>query len=178
IRAVLEFVSAHPNIFGAITFHTFSRVILRPFSSKPDDEMDTTDLWVYQAIGERGTELTKYPCCSVNHDFRYHPKQVIGGAFDDWAYEHLGVFAFTIELWDLATASGITEKAEKKKFIEWFRIHPVEDDYKILDFVNENAPKALVPWREFDHPQLGKIEIGGWDWMYSWRNPPHALLEA
>ncbi|MEZ4648197.1 MAG: M14 family metallopeptidase [Candidatus Eisenbacteria bacterium] len=177
IRALLEFVSAHPNIFGAITFHTFSRVILRPFSSKSDDEMDTTDLWVYQAIGERGTELTKYPCCSVNHDFRYHPKQVIGGAFDDWAYEHLGVFAFTIELWDLATASGITEKAEKKKFIEWFRIHPVEDDYKILDFVSEHAPKALVPGG-VQTSQLGRLEIGGWDWMYSWRNPPHALLEA
>lgn len=176
IRAVLAFVSAHPNIFGAITFHTFSRVILRPFSSKPDDEMDTDDLWVYQALGDRGTERTGYPNCSVNHDFRYHPKQVIGGAFDDWAYEHLGVFAFTIELWDLATAAGVTEKAEKKKFIEWFRKHPVEDDYKILAYADAHAPGTLVPWRKFTHPQLGEVEIGGWDLMYSWRNPPHALL--
>ena len=176
IRALLEFVSGHPNIFGAITFHTYSRVILRPFASKPDEEMNTDDLWVYQALGERGTELTGYPCCSVNHDFRYHPKQVIGGAFDDWAYEHLGIFAFTVELWDLATASGITERAEKKKFIEWFRKHPVEDDYKILDFVNEHAPESLVPWTRATHPQLGEVEIGGWDLMYSWRNPPRALL--
>lgn len=178
IHALMSFVSGHPNIFGAITFHTFGRVILRPFSSKADEEMITNDLWIYQALGDRGTEISGYPHASVNHDFRYHPKEVIGGAFDDWAYEHLGIFAFTVELWDLAGASGVTEKAEKRKFIEWFRKHPIEDDYKVLDFVNEHAPEALVPWRPFDHPQLGPVEIGGWSNMYSWRNPPHALLEA
>ena len=30
----------------------------------------------------------------------------------------------------------------------------------------------------WEHPQLGKVEIGGWNFMYSFRNPPHALLEA
>ncbi len=30
----------------------------------------------------------------------------------------------------------------------------------------------------FDHPQLGKVEIGGWHSLYSWRNPPHALLDV
>ncbi len=25
---------------------------------------------------------------------------------------------------------------------------------------------------------MGQVELGGWDFMYSWRNPPHALLEA
>jgi len=176
IRAVIEFISGHPNIFGAITFHTYGRVILRPFSSKPDDDMLTQDLWVYQALGKRGTELSGYPCASVNHDFRYHPKEISGGAFDDWAYEHLGIFGFTIELWDLATAAGIKEKNEERKFIEWFRTHPVEDDYKILDFIDEHAPDALVPWHEFEHPQLGPVELGGWDLMYSWRNPPRHLL--
>lgn len=58
IRAVLDFMAAHPNIFGALTLHTYSRALLRPFSDRPDADMDTGDLWVYQAIGERGTELT------------------------------------------------------------------------------------------------------------------------
>ena len=31
---------------------------------------------------------------------------------------------------------------------------------------------AYMPWQPFDHPQLGKIELGGWNNMYTWRNPP------
>jgi hypothetical protein len=54
----------------------------------------------------------------------------------------------------------------------------VEDDYKILDFVNQHAPGDLMPWRGFDHPQLGKVELGGWHSFTTWRNPPPALLEA
>src|SRR5262249_11573920 len=36
---------------------------------------------------------------------------------------------------------------------------------------------AYVDWRPFRHPQLGAIEIGGWDKMNFWRNPPPALRE-
>ncbi|HEX8683536.1 MAG TPA: M14 family metallopeptidase [Ardenticatenaceae bacterium] len=177
IRAVIEFMAKHPNIYGAITYHTFSRAILRPYGGKSDDEMDSNDLWVFEAIGERGTEITDYPTVSVFHNFKYHPKEVITGVFDDWLYDHKGVFAFTVELWDLATAAGVESKKKEKKFIEWFRKHPLEDDYKVLDFVNAHASESLVAWREVEHPQLGKVEIGGWDNLYTWRNPPHSLLE-
>ena len=178
IRAVIEFMAKHPNVFGALTFHTYSRAILRPFGTKADSEMDTNDLWVFEAIGERGTALTGYPCVSVYHHFRYHPKEVITGVFDDWLFEHKGIFAFTVEMWDLATAAGVEEKSKDKKFMDWFRKHPVEDDYKIVAYADEHAPGGLAPWYEFDHPQLGKVELGGWDNLYTWRNPPHALLEA
>lgn len=62
--------------------------------------------------------------------------------------------------------------------MDWFRKHPVEDDYKVMEYADKVAPGGLVPWYEFDHPQLGKVELGGWDFLYTWRNPPHALLEA
>jgi hypothetical protein len=140
--------------------------------------MDTQDKWVLEAIGARGTELTGYPCVSVYHHFKYHPQEVITGVFDDWLFEHKGILAYTVELWDLPTAAGVTEKKEQMKFIEWFRLHPVEDDYKILDFINEHAPGGLEAWQPFDHPQLGRVEFGGWNVLYTWRNPPHALLEA
>ncbi len=177
IRAVIEFMAGHGNVYGAITYHTYSRGILRPFGTKPDSDMDTDDLWVFEAIGARGTQLTGYPCISVYHDFRYHPKEVITGVFDDWLYEHKGVFAYTVELWDLPTAAGIEAKSKEKKFIEWARKHPVEDDYKILDFVNQHAPGSLAPWYRFSHPQLGEVELGGWDSFTTWRNPPYTLLE-
>jgi murein tripeptide amidase MpaA len=178
IRAVIEFMAQHRNVYGALTFHTYSRAILRPFGAKSDDEMNTDDKWVLEAIGERGTALTGYPCVSVYHHFRYHPKEVITGVFDDWLFDHKGIYAYTVEMWDLATAAGVEEKGKEKKFIDWFRKHPVEDDYKIMEYADKVAPDGLVPWYAFDHPQLGKIELGGWNTLYTWRNPPHSLLEA
>jgi murein tripeptide amidase MpaA len=178
IHAVIDFIAKHPNIYGAITYHTFSRAILRPFGTRSDDDMEANDKWVFEAIGERGTELTGYPSVSVYHHFRYHPKEVITGVFDDWLFDHKGIFAYTVELWDLPTAAGVEEKSKDKKFMDWFRKHPLTDDYKILDYIEQHAPASLVQWYEFDHPQLGKVELGGWDGMYSWRNPPHSLLAA
>ena len=34
-----------------------------------------------------------------------------------------------------------------------------------------------MDWYEFDHPQLGKVELGGWDVMYAWGNVPPKFLE-
>ena len=36
---------------------------------------------------------------------------------------------------------------------------------------------AHVDWKPFDHPQLGKVEIGGWNRFHAFRNPPPQLLE-
>ena len=74
---------------GGTTFHTWSGVLLRPFEHLADEEMHAEDLWHYRRAGDKGDELTGYPAISVYHEFRYHPKQVIGGTFD-WIYEHLG----------------------------------------------------------------------------------------
>ena len=57
-------------------------------------EISAQDLWTFQKIGEQGTDWTGYPNISVYHDFRYHPKEVITGAMDDWLYDHLGIFAW------------------------------------------------------------------------------------
>jgi murein tripeptide amidase MpaA len=175
IRALADFIAAHPNINLAITYHTFSRVILRPFSTRPDDDMETDDLWVLKKIGALGTESTGYRCVSTFHDFKYHPKETTSGAFDDWMYDHFGAYAFTIELWDLPTEAGIKDR----KFIEWFRDHPHEEDVQILKWTDEKVgPQAYVDWYLFNHPQLGPVELGGWHNMYTWRNPPQAFLAA
>jgi hypothetical protein len=135
--------------------------------------MDASDFWTYKAIGNRGTELTGYPNVSVYHDFRYHPKEVISGVFDDWLFNHLGVFSFTVEQWDIVGRAGI----EDRKFIEWLRDHPHEDDLKILNWADQHAGKdAYIDWYAFEHPQLGKIEIGGWNDLYTWINPPIHLM--
>ncbi|MBL8078157.1 MAG: hypothetical protein JNM55_09375 [Anaerolineales bacterium] len=173
-RNLVEFISKHPNITGAMSFHTMSGVLLRPYDDRSDDEFPTDDLWTYQKIGEKGTAVTGYPAISVFHDFKYHPKQVITGGFDTWTYEHRGVFSWTVEFWSPQKQAGI----EKYKFIDWYREHPVEDDLKMLKWNDEVLKgKGYVKWYPYNHPQLGKVELGGWDSMNMWTNPPLNLLE-
>jgi len=174
VQNLVRFISDHPNITGGIAFHTWSGVLLRPFSDKPDESFPAEDLWTYQAIGQKGTDLTGYPHISVYHDFRYHPKEVITGAFDDWMVNHQNAFGWTVELWSPQRQAGI----ENFKYIDWTRSHPPEDDVKMMKWNDEVlGGKGYVDWKPFNHPQLGEIEIGGWDIAYAWRNPPPQFLE-
>ncbi|MCC7119371.1 MAG: hypothetical protein IT310_12670 [Anaerolineales bacterium] len=173
-RNLIEFIVSHPNLTGAISLHTMSGVLLRPYDDKPDDEFPTDDLWTYQKIGETGAKITGYPAVSVFHDFKYHPKQTIAGGFDTWAYEQRGLFAWTVEFWSPQKQAGI----EKYKLIDWYREHPVEDDLKMLKWNDEVLKgKGYVKWYPYHHPQLGKVELGGWDTLNMWSNPPLQLLE-
>jgi murein tripeptide amidase MpaA len=173
VRAVVEFFATHGNICTGISFHTHSGVILRPFSSQADEEMPAEDLWLYKKFGVKSEELTGYPNISIFHEFRYHPKQVISGGFD-WIYEHLGQFFWTVEIWAPAKEAGI----EKYHFIDWYRDHPPEDDLKLLRWSDKELDgKGYVAWYPFDHPQLGAVELGGWDKVATFRNPPPKYRE-
>ena len=174
VRSLVQFITNHPNITGAIAFHTFSGVLLRPYSHVSDEELPVNDLRTYQRLGAKGTELTGYPAISVFHEFRYDPKEIVTGTFDDWAYEHQGIFGWTVEVWSPQRQAGINEY----KYIDWYREHPVEDDLKLLRWSDEKlGGKGYVDWYPFEHPQLGHIELGGWDTMYAWSNPPSEFLE-
>jgi murein tripeptide amidase MpaA len=173
VRAMVHFVTSHPNIGAAVSFHTHSGVILRPMGTQSDDDMVPEDLWTYKRFSDLGEKLTGYPAISIYHDFKYHPKEIITGT-QDWLYEHLGALFWTVELWAPNREAGITDY----DWIHWYRDHPVEDDLKLLKWSDEQcAGRAYVDWRPFMHPQLGAVEIGGWDKMNYWRNPPPALRE-
>jgi murein tripeptide amidase MpaA len=173
VRAMVHFVTSHPNIGAAVSFHTHSGVILRPMGTQSDDDMVPEDLWTYKRFSDLGEKLTGYPAISIYHDFKYHPKEIITGT-QDWLYEHLGALFWTVELWAPNREAGITDY----DWIHWYRDHPVEDDLKLLKWSDEQcAGHAYVDWRPFMHPQLGAVEIGGWDKMNYWRNPPPALRE-
>jgi murein tripeptide amidase MpaA len=175
IRAVVQAIVERPNICGAVTFHTFSGVHLRPPSRMPDDDLPPEDIWAYKTLGDKGFEITGYPAISNYHEFRYHPKEVISGVFDDWMYEHRGVYAWTTEIWSPQRRAGITDY----KYIDWFRDHPHEDDIKLLKWSDEQLDgRGHIDWKPFDHPQLGAVEIGGWDTLYAFANPPASFLEA
>ncbi|NCV90639.1 MAG: carboxypeptidase, partial [Betaproteobacteria bacterium] len=174
VRAMVDFVVRHPNIGAAVSFHTHSGVILRPMGTEPDEKMIPEDLWMYKRLSAAASEQTGYPALSIWHDFKYHPQQVISGT-QDWIYEHLGALFWVVELWAPNRAAGI----DKYPFIDWYREHPPEDDLKLLKWSDEVCGgEAHVSWKAYEHPQLGPVEIGGWDRMNFWRNPPAALREA
>jgi murein tripeptide amidase MpaA len=173
-RNLVDFIVAHPNLTGVVTFHTFSGVILRPYDDRSDDAFPAEDLWIFKKIGEQGTAMTGYPNISVYHDFRYHPKQITTGGFDTWMYDQRGIFSWTVELWSPMRQAGIKDY----KYIDWFREHPLEDDLKLMKWNDEKlGGKGYVDWYPFEHPQLGKVELGGWDLHNYWGNPPREFLE-
>jgi murein tripeptide amidase MpaA len=173
VKAMVDFVLAHRNIGAAISYHTHSGVILRPMGTQGDDDMIPEDLWSIKHFSALGTEHTGYQAVSIWHDFKYHPKETIGGT-QDWLYEHLGALFWVVELWGPNRAAGITDY----KWIDWYREHPAADDLKLLKWSDEQCEgRAHVDWKPFMHPQLGAVEIGGWDKMNFWRNPPPHLRE-
>lgn len=172
-RTEAEFWRTHLNINGVVTYHTESGVLLRPYGVHPDEHFPTADLDVFKIIGERGTEITGYPCVSTYHGFRYYPKEVMHGAMDDYAYEYHGWFAFTPELWDLPTLAGVGPR----DWIGWIRWHPEEDDLKLMRWNDEEeGGRAFMDWTPFEHPQLGLVEIGGWDSKFHQENLPVRYL--
>src|SRR3712207_6661962 len=99
----------------------------------------------------------------------------ITGTFDDWAYDSYGVFAFTIEFWSAARSAGV----EIADFIEFFRNPPEEAQLKMLTWNDrELGGEGFVPWTPFEHPQLERVEIGGWKTKFTGQNPPSKFLKA
>jgi murein tripeptide amidase MpaA len=173
VRACVQFVAQHPNIGAAISYHTHSGVILRPSGLRSDDDLPAEDVWQLKRFSALGTQHTGYPAISVWHEFKYHPKQHISGT-QQWFYEQLGAMHWVVELWSPNREAGISGY----KWIDWYREHPADDDLKLLAWSDSlGADAAFVNWRPFQHPQLGEVEIGGWDLMNFWRNPPPALRQ-
>ena len=173
VRAMVDFVVKHPNIGAAVSFHTHSGVILRPMGTLGDEHMTPEDLWLIKRLSALGEKLSGYPAISIYHDFKYHPKEVITGT-QDWFYEHLGTLFWTVELWAPNREAGITGY----DYIHWYRDHPPADDLKLLQWSDSQCGgKAHVDWYPFRHPQLGMVELGGWDRLNYWRNPPPHLRE-
>jgi hypothetical protein len=172
IDALVRAIIARPNICGYNAFHTSGGVLLRPSSTAPDAKLAPGDVWVWKQLATVGTELTGYPAHSVYEDFTWDPSETMSGAADDWAYEHLGVFAWTTEFWDVVHKATGTKQSTHF----WYTGPTDAEALAVLRWCDEHHPDGHVAWYEFDHPQLGAIELGGWNALSTWVNPPPHLL--
>jgi hypothetical protein len=172
IDALVRAVAARPNVCGYNAFHTSGGVILRPSSTRPDSDIEPMDIWVWNQFGEAATSLTGYPMHGIYADFTWDPRETMSGAADDWAYDHLGVYSWTTEFWDIVHKA--TGKKQSTHF--WYTGPTADEALAVLRWCDDHHPDGHVDWYAFDHPQLGPIEVGGWNWLSTWTNPPVALL--
>lgn len=161
-RNVRDFVMAHPNIAGSQSFHNSGGMILRGPGAEEDlSTYNAEDVRIYDAIGKKGeTLIPGYRYLTVYKDLY----SVFGGELD-WFYGGRGVYTFTNELF---TSYLYFNKPSARG----------EGQEQTYEF-NEDLlfGDAIVPWKEFDHPQYGKIEVGGFKKNFT-RADPGFILES
>lgn len=178
-RAVATFVESHRNIVIVQDYHTMGGVILRSPCATGDSTIPPRDLDVYNVMGEIGEGITSYPCTPVYDAFPEldeRGRRSTSGGFIEWTYEHLGIFSFATELWDLQSRAGIEKPAKDPMRVT--REMTEDDGLKLLKFNDESLNgEGFEPWREFEHPQLGKVELGGWKTKEMRQNAPPQFLQ-
>ena len=174
IDSLVRAVRARPNVCGYNAFHTAGGFMLRPSSSVPDSQLSPVDLHVFRQFGAHSTPLTTYPVHSVFEDLTWDKSSVMGGAGDDWAFDHLGVYSWTTEFWDVIyRATG-----EHSPTDIWYVGPTADQELAVCRWAYQEAPGAYVSWYPFEHPQFGSIEIGGADVFRIWSNAPSTKLRA
>jgi hypothetical protein len=161
-RAVMEFVMKHPNIAAAQSYHNAGGMILRgPGGQEDVGTYNAQDVRVYDFIAKKGEELIPgYKYLVVYKDLY----SAYGGELD-WFYGGRGIYTYSNELWTpyLMFNKDATRDPQDPSSSEFNR-HLLFKD-------------AFVEWHEFDHPQYGKIEIGGFKKNFG-RAHPGFLLES
>ncbi len=172
IDALVRTAGARKNICGYNAFHTAGGFMLRPSSTHPDSWLLPFDLWAFSEFGKVAADLTTYPVHSVFEDLTWDKNSPMGGAGDDWAYEHLGVFSWTTEFWDAVFAAT----GDHSPTNIWYVGPTPEQDLAVCRWTDTHAPGSYSNWYAFDHPQLGKVELGGADVFRTWINTPPSRL--
>ncbi|WP_413803658.1 M14 family metallopeptidase [Streptomyces iranensis] len=172
-RAVLEAVTGRPNITGFVTCHTFGGLHLHP-PLNSGEQLPYADRRVYDTVGAKAAELTGYDVMSFQ-DLKYDPDVPFRGGQLGWYYDQLGIFAWITEFWSPQRAAGIESYHPSR----WLLDHPVEDDLRLIEWSDKELEgRGFVDWYPFEHPQLGPVELGGWDIINYWYNPPLHRVEA
>jgi hypothetical protein len=159
-RMVADFVMDHPNIAGAQHYHNSGGLILRGPGTKLD-RYEPSDVAVLDAIGKKGERmLPGYRYIAVAADL-YETY----GDEGDWCYMMRGALWFCNELFTRQDFFREPPGAASR------RSDVMEEFDKYLLF-----GQGTVPWKEVDHPQYGKVEVGGFKKQWG-RQPPSFLLE-
>ncbi|MEM8863976.1 MAG: M14 family metallopeptidase [Planctomycetota bacterium] len=161
-RLVAEFITDHPNIAGGQSYHNTGGMILRGPGSN-SDSWPRGDIAVFDRLAKRGEEMLP--------GYRYlntaKGLYEVWGGEHDWLFAMRGIFAFTNEL---NTPFNLFRK--KGDAGSWFGSALDRYRFDRLLLFGE----GFVDWHEVDHPEYGRIEVGGQKKNWG-RQPPSFMLE-
>jgi hypothetical protein len=155
-RAVAHFLRSHPNVGLGLSLRSSQGRILTP-SGAGFPPSDRTSI---RQLGLRAEEITGCPLMEDVQD----------GDLADWMGFELGIPCLRSSLWSLPRMAGLERECTELSETEYLAI------LRWLD--RERAGAGFVPWRSYQHPQLGAVEIGGWDLLTTWLNPPPGEILA
>jgi hypothetical protein len=160
-----------------LDYHTGVACILRPPAGGARSEIPAADDRMLDELGRMGSEETGSPLLTPAECHpAYLPDRYRGGHLLDFAYHELGLFAFGVELGTAWNSAGIaTEEFLAAGSAEEAQAH----NRRLMRWWDQQAPRPPLfqPWEPFDHPQLGRVEIGGFLYTYL-DNPSPAMLAA
>jgi hypothetical protein len=120
------------------------------------------------------TEHTGYATVSGFHEFLYELDKPLHGDLSDYAYHQRGALAYVVELWDLFKQLGIERK---KPFVDHYGKFSRKDMRALAEFDRtHNAGRIFGSWQKVTHPQLGEVEVNGFDPRVGIWNPPYERL--
>jgi murein tripeptide amidase MpaA len=170
VAAVVKAITERPNICGYVAYHTAAGCHMYPYGDRPESALPPADRALFRAIARRANEITGYAAASTLDYWKTDDRFV--GTQDDWAYDHLGIAAWTTEFWNLFKAAGVALESVG----HWGATYRPDGEAALLRWSDEIG-HCFVDWYEFEHPQLGPVELGGWD-TFRLANPPSHLLKA
>ena len=169
-RAVADFLKAHPNISGVQSYHNNGGMILRGPGAESVGEYPMGDVRFYDELGQNGERILPFYRYIVLWSGLY----TVHGGFIDYTNDGLGIPSFSNELWNgdqYFTSPALQEQQADPAS----PIAPAVSRYyfdKYLEFGDE-----FLEWKPFDHPQFGKVEMGGIWKKYQGRVPPRFMNE-
>lgn len=160
-RALADFLFSRKNIFAGLDLHCGARAILHgyPFS----EPIETCDQESILQVGKIARDLTGIELMSAR-DWRpnWRPPQPSPGNMKDFAHFALGISFYTVEMGNIYNEAGISTEeihaadniTRQRSFLR--RVLEFSDEKKL-----ELTRPVLAPWKDFKHPQLGNVQIGG-----------------
>lgn len=84
------------------------------------------------------------------------------GSFELWAYYHLGVPSFSMNLFTIPKTAEKPQKEGAAREMKTGTAVPDDKEKTILEYLDKKQKGAgFVNWQPYNHPTLGKVEIGG-----------------
>lgn len=176
--AVFMWLMTHPNVGIVQSLDTSVPMILRgPSVAKSEEAMLPRDLALIQKYDKVGLEITGYPWAgdtffnystrNANPEFGEPQGTPLFGHGPDFGYSYYGAVWYGNEIWN----GGRFTDYDKDGRI---------DAYEVLRWNDENrAGKGdFQMWTKIQHPELGEVEVGGWNPKFYSQNPPPDMLET